>query len=109
EEAAHDPAYREQFNLVLCRAVAKLPVALELGLPFCAQGGLFITYKQGDIAEEMRQSEKALALLGGRFIEVTMVGLKGLEGRCLVVVEKVAPTSSRYPRRPGIPSKRPLI
>lgn len=108
EEVAHLPAYREQFDLVLSRAVAGLPTLAELTLPFCRLGGLLVAQKKGDIEEEIRRAGRAITLLGGRLTEVKEVSLTGLERRLLVVVDKVNYTPPLYPRRPGIPAKRPL-
>ncbi|MBI3743053.1 MAG: 16S rRNA (guanine(527)-N(7))-methyltransferase RsmG [Chloroflexi bacterium] len=110
EEAAHDPSLREAFHLVAARALAPMPVLAELTLPFCAVGGLVVAHKRGDISEELRQAERAIRTLGGRLREVKPVAVPGLEDeRSLVVLEKIAPTPAAYPRRPGIPTKRPLV
>ena len=109
EEVAHDARYREKFELVLSRAVASLPTLVELTLPFCAIGGYFIAQKKGDIGEEVRRSQKAIELLGGKLREVKPVELKELQdNRTLVMIDKVAPTPLTYPRRPGIPARRPI-
>jgi 16S rRNA (guanine527-N7)-methyltransferase len=110
EDAARDPSYREKFDLVLARAVASLPVLLELALPFCAGGGLFIAQKKGDVERETGRSQKAIDILGGRLQEIKPVRLKGLDdNRVLVVIEKVSPSPPGYPRRPGIPAKKPIV
>jgi 16S rRNA (guanine527-N7)-methyltransferase len=109
EELAHDPSHREQYDLVLSRAVAELPVVGEYSLPFCRVGGWVIVQKGEAGAAEAWAAEKALSLLGGELRRIVPVELPGLpEDRSLVVVEKVHPTPATYPRRPGIPSKRPL-
>ncbi len=109
EEIAHQSQYREKFELVLSRAVASLPTLVELVLPFCAVGGGFIAPKKGDIDEEISQAARAIEILGGRLREVKPVELSEFaDERCLVVIDKVAPTPSKYPRRTGIPAKRPL-
>jgi 16S rRNA (guanine527-N7)-methyltransferase len=108
EELAHQPEYREGFDLVVSRAVNKLPTAAELTLPFCRLGGLFIAQKKGPVEEEVDQAARALELLGGRLKEVRPVGPDLLAKHSLVIVEKVSPTPERYPRRAGIPAKRPL-
>jgi 16S rRNA (guanine527-N7)-methyltransferase len=109
EEAAHDARYREKFDLVLARAVASLPALVELTLPFCAVGGLFIAQKKGDIMGEIGQSQQAIDMMGGRLREVKQVQLEELNDRhCLLVIDKVRPTPAPYPRRPGIPVKKPL-
>jgi 16S rRNA (guanine527-N7)-methyltransferase len=109
EELAHDPSHREQYDLALSRAVADLPVVAEYTLPFCKVGGWAIAQKGEAGAGEAWSAEKAIALLGGELRRVVPVELPGLaENRSLVVIEKVHPTPGAYPRRPGVPSKRPL-
>jgi 16S rRNA (guanine527-N7)-methyltransferase len=109
EELAHDPAHREQYDLALARAVADLPVVVEYTLPFCKVGGWVVAQKGEAGAAEAWSSEKAIKLLGGELRRVVHVELPGLpEDRSLVIVEKVSPTAEIYPRRPGMPGKRPL-
>jgi 16S rRNA (guanine527-N7)-methyltransferase len=109
EELAHDPAHREAYDLVVARAVAELPVLAEYTLPFCRLGGRVVAQKGRSAQEESQAAAYALTLLGGRLHKVIPVELQGLaEARNLVVIEKVARTADRYPRRPGIPAKRPL-
>ncbi len=109
EEIAHKPEFREQFNIVLSRAVAPLPTLIELALPFCAIGGSFIAQKKGAIEAEIRQAAKAMSLLGGRLRQVKRINLEEFhDERYLVIIDNVSPTPERYPRRPGIPKKRPL-
>ena len=109
EEVAHQAQYREKFNLVLSRAVAPLPTLVELVLPFCALGGSFIAQKKGAIDEEIGKASKAILLLGGKIREIKRVDLaEFIDERYLVVIDKVSPTPPKYPRRPGIPAKRPL-
>jgi 16S rRNA (guanine527-N7)-methyltransferase len=110
EEVAPDARFRERFELVLSRAVASLPSLVELTLPFCMVGGSFIAQKKGDIEPEIEQSARAIELLGGRLREVKRVELSELDdSRYLVIIDKVAPTPPKYPRRPGMPEKRPLV
>jgi 16S rRNA (guanine527-N7)-methyltransferase len=110
EEVAHQPQYREGFELVLSRAVAALPALVELALPFCALGGSFIAQKKGAIDEEIGRAAKAISLLGGRLRELKRVDLAELaDERYLVIIDKVSPTPEKYPRRPGIPAKRPIV
>lgn len=109
EEVAHQPQYRESFDLVLSRAVAALPTLVELTLPFCAVGGSFIAQKKGTIEDEIDRAGRAISLLGGKLREVKRVALSSLPNeRHLVVIDKLSPTPERHPRRPGIPAKRPL-
>jgi 16S rRNA (guanine527-N7)-methyltransferase len=110
EEAAHDMNYREQFELVVSRAVAPLPTLVELALPFCTTGGCLIAQKKGDITKEIDQSYKAIDILGGKLREVIPVVIDELnDNRSLVIIDKLKPTPTIYPRRPGIPSKKPMI
>lgn len=108
ETRAHDPAYREQFDLVLARAVAETAELAELALPFCAIGGRAVLGKVSDTAAEVERAAKAIATMGGRLLRVLPVELPGLSGRTLVVLAKERPTPPAYPRRPGMPHKRPL-
>jgi 16S rRNA (guanine527-N7)-methyltransferase len=109
EELGRDVAHRERYDLALARAVAELPVLVEYALPFCRLGGLFVAQKGAEGDAEARAAESAIATLGGVLRRVVHLELPGLaEPRSLVVIEKIAPTPEKYPRRPGIPSKRPM-
>lgn len=109
ESAAHSPLYRERFELAVSRAVASLPTLVELALPFCRIGGLFVAQKKGDIAEEVARGERAAGTLGGTLTGVQSVSI-GLQedDRKLVMWHKEWTTSEKYPRRPGVPERRPL-
>ncbi len=110
EEVAHQTRYREQFDIVLSRGVAPLPTLVELTLPFCAIGGSFIGQKKGAIDLELSQANKAISLLGGNLREVKRVDLEEFtDERRLIIIDKLLPTPQLYPRRPGIPAKRPLL
>ena len=110
EEVAHKSQYREQFDMVVSRAVAPLPALIELTLPFCAVGGSVILQKKGDIEGEVNQATKATETLGGSQPEVKRIELAELaDDRYLVIIGKIAPTPAKYPRRPGIPAKRPIV
>jgi len=109
EEVAHHKRYRERFDLVLSRAVAGLPTLTEITLPFGKVGGRLIAQKKGDISDELSAAARAISLLGGHFHEVKCFNLKELpDHRCLVVIDKTSPTPGIYPRRPGLPIKKPL-
>lgn len=108
EDIAHQVDCRERFDVAVSRAVGNLSSIAELALPFCRQGGLFIAPKKGQIEEEISQARQAIDTLGGRLKEVKEVDLEDLGLRCLVIIEKIGLTPQRYPRRAGIPSKRPL-
>ena len=109
EDAGHDSAYRERFDVVVTRALAAMPVLAELTLPFCRTGGKVIAQKKGDIAGEVADAQDSVAALGGRFGETVPVRLPDFgEDRVLAVLEKAGPTPVRYPRKAGIPQKHPL-
>jgi 16S rRNA (guanine527-N7)-methyltransferase len=109
EEAAHLPLYREQFALVLSRAVALLPTLVELTLPFCQIGGSFIAQKKGEIAQEINRAQEAIAILGGKLDQIKKIELDEFnDARYLVIIDKIYPTPSKYPRRPGLPRRRPI-
>jgi 16S rRNA (guanine527-N7)-methyltransferase len=109
EEAAHQPFYREQFALVLSRAVASLPSLAELTLPFCRLGGRFIAQKKGDITQELDRAGKAIAMLGGKLSQVRKIESDEFEdARYLVIIDKIRSTPGKYPRRPGVPRRRPI-
>lgn len=110
EEAAQAKQYREKFDTVLSRGVAPLSTLVELCLPFCAVGGSFIAQKKGDIAAEVQQAAKAINLMGGSLSEIKKIELDEFtDARCLVVIDKLTPTPENYPRRPGMPAKRPIV
>ena len=108
EDLGHDPAHRAQYDCALARAVAELATLFEYSLPFVRIGGTFIAQKGVAVEDEIRRAERALNTLGGRVREIVPVQLPGLELRHLVVVEKTAATPSTYPRRAGIPERRPI-
>jgi 16S rRNA (guanine527-N7)-methyltransferase len=110
EDAAHQPEYREQFEIVLARAVAPMPALVELCLPFCKIGGRFIAQKKGDTSGENQRAAKAIKLMGGFLRAVKKVDLEELaDERRLVVFDKVSATPREYPRRPGTPAKKPIL
>lgn len=109
EELGRDAGHRESYDLTLARAVAELSVLVEYALPFCRLGGLFVAQKGTEGDAEARAAEGAIATLGGILRRIVHLELPSLaEPRSLVVIEKIAPTPEKYPRRPGIPSKRPI-
>ena len=110
ENVAHEDGYREKVDVVLSRAVASLSVLTELTLPFCALGGSFVAQKKGAIDAEIHDADRAIDILGGRLREVKAVDLEELnDQRWLIIIDKVKATPPQYPRRPGIPAKRPIL
>ena len=109
ETLAQRPHLREAFDVVTARAVAEMDTLAELALPLCRVGGRVIAQKKADVSDELTRAEHAIEVLGGRVDDVMPVDLDELgEPRCLVVLSKVSPTPHQYPRRPGMPAKRPL-
>lgn len=109
EELAHKPDLRENFDLVLSRAVARLPVLAELTLPFCNIGGSVILHKGPNADNEVSDARFAINSVGGTVKKLLNVQMEESNRRAmLVVLEKLRSTPPRYPRRSGIPAKRPL-
>ena len=110
EDAAREPSHRERYDYAVARAVAPLCTLAELTLPFCRLGGHVIAPKKGNIAEEMEVASSAIPLLGGELQEVRSIYLPELgEERKLVIICKMRPTPTKYPRRAGTPAKQPLL
>lgn len=109
EEIGQDVAHREQYDWAMARAVAELRVLAEYLLPLCRVGGRMLAQKGARAAEETAAAQTAVETLGGGPPELISAAVPGqADSGYLVLVEKVAPTPDRYPRRPGMPSKRPL-
>lgn len=109
EEIGQSREHREKYDLATGRAVAALAVLAEYCLPLVRVGGLFIAPKKGELAEEIRSAEKAIQVLGGQLRASLSFHLPDEEDRRqLIVVEKIAKTPANYPRRTGLPAKRPL-
>ena len=109
EELARNTDYREKYDMALSRALAPLNLLLELCLPFVKVGGTFIAYKSKEAYNEIDMAKKALEVLGGQIVDVKELEIPGLEGeRNLVFVKKITAISSIYPRRPGVPQKKPI-
>lgn len=113
EEGGRQAALRERFDVATARAVASLPTLCEYCLPFVKVGGVFLAMKGPDGHKEAQNAAPAMELLGGKLKEVRSVTLPPLLGesageRCVVVIEKVAPTPPRYPRQSAKIAKEPL-
>jgi 16S rRNA (guanine527-N7)-methyltransferase len=109
EEIAHQPLYRQRFNLAISRAVASLPTLVELALPFCRIGGKFVAQKKGEISQEISKANKAISTLGGKLRQVKKVELEEFnDERYLIIIDKIYSTPDKYPRRPGIPKRSPI-
>ena len=109
EELGRDASHRERYDVAVARALASLPVLLELCLPLVRVGGRLVASRRGDLAAQQREAGRAARELGGRFRPPLPVDLgPGLQGYGLVLVDKAARTPERYPRRTGVPARRPL-
>ena len=92
---------------MVSRAVANLSTLGEYCIPFVNISGNFISYKSGEVEEEVENAGKAIKLLGGRLKEIYKFELAE-QKRSFVVIEKVKATPKAYPRKAGTPSKEPL-
>lgn len=109
EEAGRLKLHRECYRVATSRAVARLNALAELCLPLVAVGGYFIALKGAQYREELDEARRSIALLGGRVETVKPVRLPGLDDcRAVIYVRKAAQTPPAYPRRPGLPEKKPL-
>ena len=109
ETLGQDPRHRARYDWALARAVADLPILVEYLLPLVKIGGRVLAQKGEDAPAEVQRADWAIRHLGGRVRKLVPVHLHGLaETRHLVLIDKVAATPEKYPRRPGIPAKRPL-
>ncbi len=108
EALGADPDYREGFDLVISRAVARMNLLCELCLPLVRVGGRFVAMKGADGAAELAEAQSAIRMLGGEVRSAREFVLSEAGGRMLIEVEKVAPTPGGYPRQYGRMKKRPL-
>jgi 16S rRNA (guanine527-N7)-methyltransferase len=109
EEIGQMAEHRQQYDWAAARAVANLPVLAEYLLPLVRIGGRALAQKGESGPAEAHSAEHAFNLLGGRLRQVVPVTLPGVaDERYLVIIEKIAATPPQYPRRVGIPAKRPL-
>lgn len=108
EDFGHRKEYREQYDLCTSRAVANLSTLSEYCVPFVKIGGQFVSYKSGNVDNELRESEKAIRILGGEIGKVCSFVLPETDfARTLVPIKKIKSTGKKYPRKAGTPSKEP--
>lgn len=107
EEVAHDKDHREQYDIAVCRAVAKLNVLAEYMLPYLKVGGVFICMKGPNINEEIDSSMKAIKLLGGKIEKVESFELEENQ-RNIIIIKKEKNSPKNFPRKAGTPSKSPI-
>jgi len=109
EDYGRKEEYREKYDIVLARALARLNVLVELGIPFLKIRGLFIAQKSQKLKGELEEARRAIEILGGELKGVISLRLPfSRKSRKLVIIEKILETPPRFPRRSGIPQKRPL-
>lgn len=109
EDIGQNQLYREKYDWAVARAVANLPVLAEYLLPLVKVGGGAIAQKGESGPAEAQKADQAIHLMGGRLRQLIPVSLPGVvEERYLVVMDKIAATHAQYPRRVGIPSKKPI-
>src|SRR5438093_12809181 len=106
EEVGHDARYRESFDVAVARALPPLPVLVELCLPLVRVGGNLLAQKIDK--EEVPAAQRAIELLGGALQSVSPAPSTARATGTIVVIAKVGPTPSRYPRRSGVPARKPL-
>ena len=109
EEAGSSKEHREAYNIVLSRAVAAMNVLCEYCLPLAKVGGFFLCQKGPDIKDEMKEADSAIKILGGKVREVREYQLPFSDIKHnIIVIEKVAATPTKYPRKPGKPAANPI-
>ncbi len=109
EEAGRNKVYRENFDLVVSRAVANIATLSEYCLPLVKVGGYFISYKSGSVDEEILLSGKAIGKLGGSLQKPIYFYLPDTDiERSFLIINKNSATPKVYPRKPGTPGKEPL-
>lgn len=109
EDFGRDTQFRGQYDTVVSRAVARLPVLLEYAIPVLKVGGVFLAAKGSQAEEEIKESGNALTILGARIKDIKKFNLgEGAEHRSIVIIEKIKETPRQYPRKAGTPSKNPL-
>lgn len=109
EDGGKSKQLREQYDIAVSRAVAKLDVLSEWCLPFVAVGGFFVALKGSRYSEELNDATGAIQRLGGEITKIEKIKLPGLDDvRAIIYIKKVKKTPAAYPRRPGAAEKNPL-
>ncbi|HOM67203.1 MAG: Ribosomal RNA small subunit methyltransferase G [Chloroflexi bacterium ADurb.Bin120] len=109
EVVGQDPDHRQTYELAVARAVARMPILMEYLLPLVHRNGKVLAMKGETAPVETHSASRAIHLLGGKLHKLVHIELPGVvEERFIVIVDKVAQTPDEYPRRTGIPSKRPI-
>lgn len=110
EELARDPEYRERFDICVSRAVSRLSSLSELCIPFVKPDGYFIPYKSKEAYEEIKEAQKVISMLGAetRDTQEMHIGRSGLY-RVFPMIRKTSDTPASFPRKNGLPQKKPII
>ena len=109
EDFGKDKKNRESFDYVTARAVANLTTLSEYLIPISKVNGKCICMKGNDVKEEIKDSEKAINVLGGKITKVDEFKLPNSDiSRNVIIIDKIKNTPSKYPRKAGMPSKEPL-
>lgn len=109
EDFGSNPEFREKFDVVMARAVARMSVLSELCLPFSKKDGVFIAMKGAQANEEIIDSKKAIKLLGGKVNKVDTFTLPQEESeRSIIIIDKKMKTPNKYPRQAGTPNRKPI-
>ena len=109
EDYASNNKYREKYDICVSRAVANLSTLSEYCIPFVKEDGFFISYKAGESEEEINNSKNAIKILGGKINKVEEFVLPGTDAsRVFVFIRKLELTDKKYPRKAGVPAKKPL-
>ena len=106
EEVGRDGRYRESFDVAVARALASMPVLAELCLPLVKVGGRLVAQKTA--SEEVQRAGRAIEAMGGALNRVAAAPSAARGAGTVVIVDKVRPTPPAYPRRPGVPARKPL-
>ena len=107
EEIGQNKDYREKFEVVTARAVARLNILSELCLPLVKKGGYFLSLKAQKAEEETKEAINAIKLLGGKLEKDLEFSIEG-EERHILEIRKAKETPNKYPRKVGTPNKKPL-
>lgn len=108
EDAAHDLKLRENFDIAVSRAVARLNILAEYCIPFVKIEGHFAALKGSNLREELQEAKRAIKILGGSSIECIDINLPNGDPRNLIYIKKVAASPKNFPRKAGAPEKKPL-
>ena len=109
EDYASDSKYREKYDICVSRAVANLSTLSEYCIPFVKEDGYFISNKAGESEEEINKAKNAIKILGGKINKVEEFVLPGTDvSRVFVFIRKLELTDKKYPRKAGVPAKKPL-